>query len=50
MKKIPNRERPSWHRRAQRAYKVNRVLIILQIVAAFLLCGVIVFGIEKTIH
>jgi len=38
---------PEWHRKSQRAYKVNRVIIILQIVAALVMCGVILYGMNK---
>ncbi|PWJ65662.1 hypothetical protein SAMN05720473_10365 [Fibrobacter sp. UWB15] len=40
-------ELPSWHRKAQKAYRLNRIIIILQMVAAFVLAGVIWFGVEK---
>ncbi len=42
-----NQELPSWHRKSQKAYRINRVIIILQMVAAFVLAGVIWFGVEK---
>ena len=38
---------PSWHRKAQKAYHVNRVIIILQMVAALVMCGVIVYGMVR---
>lgn len=41
---------PSWHRKAQKAYHINRVLIILQILAAFVMAGVIWFGVDRVIH
>jgi len=41
---------PVWHRRAQKAYHVNRIIILLQIVAAFVLCGVIWVGVERVLH
>lgn len=40
---------PSWHRKSQKAYKVNRVIIILQIVASLVLSGVILMGIGRLI-
>ncbi|WP_158212921.1 MULTISPECIES: hypothetical protein [unclassified Fibrobacter] len=40
-------ELPSWHRKSQKAYRVNRIIIILQMVAAFVLAGVIWFGVER---
>lgn len=43
-------ELPSWHRKSQKAYRINRIIIILQMVAAFVLAGVIWFGVEKVIH
>ena len=42
-------EQPSWHRKSQKAYRINRVIIILQMVAAFVLAGVIWFGVDKVI-
>ena len=42
-----NQKLPSWHRKSQKAYRINRVIIILQMVAAFVLAGVIWFGVEK---
>ena len=36
-------ELPSWHRKSQKAYRVNRIIIILQMVAAF----VFWFGVER---
>ncbi|WP_294111820.1 hypothetical protein [uncultured Fibrobacter sp.] len=39
-------ELPSWHRKTQKAYRINRIIIILQMVAAFVLAGVIWFGVE----
>jgi len=41
------RELPSWHRKSQKAYRINRIIIVLQMVAAFVLAGVIWFGVEK---
>lgn len=38
---------PSWHRKSQKAYKVNRVVIILQMVASLVLSGVILYGIAR---
>ena len=35
---------PSWHRKAQKAYHVNRVISILQMVAALVMCGVILYA------
>ncbi|MCQ2055305.1 MAG: hypothetical protein MJY82_08455 [Fibrobacter sp.] len=46
----PKPELPSWHRKSQKAYRLNRVIILLQVVAAFVLCGVIWFGVEKVMH
>lgn len=43
-------ELPSWHRKSQKAYHLNRVIIVLQIVAAFVMCGVIWFGVLKVMH
>ena len=40
-------EQPSWHRKSQKAYRINRIIIVLQMVAAFVLAGVIWFGVEK---
>ncbi|MCF0221914.1 MAG: hypothetical protein HUK19_06445 [Fibrobacter sp.] len=40
-------ELPSWHRKAQRGYRVNRVIIILQMVASLAMCGVLVYGMVK---
>lgn len=42
--------RPSWHRKSQKAYQLYRVITWLSVVAAFVLCGVIWFGVEKVIH
>ena len=38
---------PSWHRKSQKAYKINRVIIILQIVTALAMCGVILYGMNR---
>ena len=43
-------ELPSWHRKSQKAYRLNRIIILLQIVAAFVLCGVVWFGVDKVLH
>lgn len=43
-------ELPSWHRKSQKAYRVNRVIIFMQIAAALAMCGVILYGIEKVMH
>ena len=43
-------ELPSWHRKSQKAYRLNRINILLQIVAAFVLCGVVWFGVDKVMH
>lgn len=40
---------PSWHRKTQKAYRINRIIIILQMVAAFVLAGVIWFGVERVV-
>ncbi|MDY6386172.1 MAG: hypothetical protein SPL21_01715 [Fibrobacter sp.] len=42
-------ELPSWHRKTQKAYRINRIIIILQMVAAFVLAGVIWFGVERVV-
>ena len=42
-------ELPSWHRKTQKAYRINRIIIILQMVAAFVLAGVIWFGDERVV-
>ena len=48
MKEIDEKqELPSWHRKSQKAYRLNRIIIILQMIAAFVLAGVIWFGVEK---
>jgi hypothetical protein len=44
-----NNELPSWHRKSQKAYRINRIVIILQMVAAMVLAGVIWFGVERVI-
>ncbi len=49
-KRESNVERPPWHRKSQRAYRINRIIILLQIVAAFVLCGVVWFGVDKVLH
>ena len=41
------RQYPSWHRKSQRAYKVNRFVIILQMIASLALSGVILYGIAR---
>ncbi|MCQ2102985.1 MAG: hypothetical protein MJY98_07145 [Fibrobacter sp.] len=41
---------PSWHRKSQKAYKVNRIIIILQIIAAFVMAGVIWIGVDRVLH
>lgn len=41
---------PPWHRKAQKAYRVNRFIIVLQIVASLVMCGVILVGIERVLH
>jgi hypothetical protein len=41
---------PSWHRKAQKAYHVNRVIIILQMVAALVMCGVILYGMARVLN
>lgn len=38
---------PPWHRKAQKAYKVNRYIIVLQIVASLVMCGVILYGMVR---
>ena len=42
-------ELPSWHRKTQKAYRINRIIIILQMVAAFVLACVIWFGVERVV-
>lgn len=42
-----NQGLPSWHRKTQKAYKINRVVVILQMVAALALTGVILYGMMK---
>lgn len=49
-KRESNAGLPSWHRKSQRAYRINRIIILLQIVAAFVLCGVVWFGVDKVLH
>lgn len=50
----PNRhtdqDLPAWHRKAQKAYRINRIIILLQMVAALVMCGVIWMGVEKVLH
>lgn len=41
---------PFWHRKSQKTYRLNRIVIMLQMVAAVVLSLVIWFGIEKVIH
>ena len=41
---------PPWHRKAQKAYRINRIIILLQIVAAFVMCGVIWVGVGRVLH
>ena len=45
-----NQGLPSWHRKAQKAYHVNRVIIILQMVAALVMCGVILYGMARVLN
>lgn len=45
-----NQGLPSWHRKAQTAYRVNRVIIILQMVAALVMCGVILYGMARVLN
>ena len=44
-----NQELPSWHRKSQKAYRINRIIIVLQMLAAFVLAGVIWFGVERVV-
>jgi hypothetical protein len=44
-----NQDLPSWHRKAQNAYHVNRVIILLQMVAALVMCGVILYGMARVL-
>ncbi|MCQ2124468.1 MAG: hypothetical protein MJZ25_09825 [Fibrobacter sp.] len=46
-KSYSNQELPSWHRKAQKGYRVNRVVIILQMVASLVMCGVLLYGMMK---
>ncbi|WP_173365521.1 MULTISPECIES: hypothetical protein [unclassified Fibrobacter] len=46
----PKSEIPSWHRKAQKAYRLNRIIILLQVIAAFVMCGVILYGVEKVAY
>lgn len=41
---------PAWHRKSQKAYHINRIIIVLQMVAALVMCGVIVYGMERVLH
>lgn len=41
---------PSWHRKSQKAYRVNRYIIYLQIAAALAMCVVILYGITKVMN
>ncbi|OWV17030.1 MULTISPECIES: hypothetical protein [unclassified Fibrobacter] len=41
---------PSWHRKSQKAYFVNKIIIILQIIAAFVMAGVIWFGVDRVLR
>lgn len=38
---------PFWHRKKQKAYRINRIIIFLQIAASLALSCIILFGIEK---
>lgn len=49
-KKESEIERPPWHRKSQKAYRINRIIILLQIVAAFVMCVVLWLGVEKVMH
>ncbi|WP_290743094.1 hypothetical protein [Fibrobacter sp. UBA4309] len=49
-KKDLNAGLPPWHRKSQKAYRLNRIVILLQIVASIVLCGVILYGVEKVLH
>ena len=44
-----NQDLPSWHRKAQKAYHVNRVIILLRMVAALVMCGVILYGMARVL-
>ena len=46
----PQSDLPVWHRKAQKAYRVNRVIIVLQIVASFVMCGVILIGVGRVLQ
>ena len=45
-----NSDLPVWHRKAQKAYRINRIIILLQIVASFVMCGVILVGVGRVLH
>ncbi|MDR1760318.1 MAG: hypothetical protein LBR60_07315 [Fibrobacter sp.] len=40
---------PSWHRKSQKAYRVNRVIIVIQMIAALVLGALIWFGINNVV-
>ncbi|MCF0225348.1 MAG: hypothetical protein HUK20_13855 [Fibrobacter sp.] len=42
-----NQNLPSWHRKSQKAYKVNRIIIVLQIVAALVASVVVLVGLQR---
>ena len=44
-----NQDLPSWHRKAQKSYHVNRVINLLQMVAALVMCGVILYGMARVL-
>ena len=44
-----NSDLPVWHRKAQKAYRVNRIVIVLQIVASIVMCGVILVGVGRVL-
>lgn len=48
--KEENNTYPSWHRKSQKAYRVNRIIIILQIITAFIMAGVVWFGIARVLQ
>jgi len=50
VKKKSKQEIPVWHRKAHKAYRVNRVIIFLQMIAALILTLVIWFGVARIIH
>lgn len=50
VKKKSKQEIPFWHRKGQKSYRINRIVILFQMVAAVILSLVIWFGIDKVIQ